>query len=519
MTTLGGGSVAAYGLKYQYLATLEYFLRYLREHPELIARTTLVVEPVLEDSDGVDDDIVDFGIEVDDVAVHHLQVKATTNPDRYRLQPSDARVALDRLLRHAADNSVLLTNKPLSSDLASKCAIADAEGLATTYTWAEGPQPGPDAAPRQVFLAVDNRTPAELRTSIAELVRHFRRIGSLKQGLTSARLLVGILLDFIFDAAAGLEPARITALDLLAKVHMPDARMAQLAGGFDWGLPMSGIPNYGSTVARMAILDEIVEHLATDDTREVPELVVLAGHTGVGKSVIATDYCHADRISYEFLCWIDCRDTEMIAPRIRDIVAQLTKNVVPPAADVSQIFTGILGRIAGPWLLIFDGIQNASDIESYVPAVGCGSILITTNNSLGWWDTAHQMQIGAFTEDEASECFTIYAAIPSEAVDEVREPIREIADRLGRIPLAISMAGLYFRNTQGRLDELAVQYFADLAALDDSFSVPRGFGNKTAFDAIRTRLKTSAKAPGRPIGETHRNCYTPDHCWPQNSCP
>jgi hypothetical protein len=27
MTTLGGGSVAAYGLKYQYLATLEHFLR------------------------------------------------------------------------------------------------------------------------------------------------------------------------------------------------------------------------------------------------------------------------------------------------------------------------------------------------------------------------------------------------------------------------------------------------------------------------------------------------------------
>ena len=145
MTTLGGGSVAAYGLKYQYLATLEHFLRYLREHPELIARTTLVVEPVLEDSDGGDDDIVDFGIEVDDVAVHHFQVKATTKPDRYRLQPSDARVALDRLLRYSVDNSVLLTNKPLSSELASECAIADADGLVTTYTWAVGPQPEPDA--------------------------------------------------------------------------------------------------------------------------------------------------------------------------------------------------------------------------------------------------------------------------------------------------------------------------------------------------------------------------------------
>ncbi|WP_156751580.1 hypothetical protein [Mycobacterium sp. 1245111.1] len=324
MTTLGGGSIAAYGLRYQYLATVEYFLRYLREHPDLIARTTLVVEPLFKSVNDADDDIVDFAVELDDAAVHQLQVKATTKADQYLLQPADARAALDRLLVHPADNSTLLTNKHLSPGLACECVIADADGPATTYTWAEGPQPPRGADPRQVFLAVDDRTPAELRSSIARLVRHFRRIGRLKQGLTTARLLVGLVLDFIFDAAAGLEPARITALDLLAKVHMPDARMAQLAGGFDWGLPMSGIPNYGSTVARMAILDEIVEHLATDDTREVPKLVVLAGHTGIGKSVIATDYCHADRISYAFLCWIDCRDTEMIAPRIRDIVAQLT---------------------------------------------------------------------------------------------------------------------------------------------------------------------------------------------------
>jgi hypothetical protein len=124
--------------------------------------------------------------------------------------------------------------------------------------------------------------------------------------------------------------------------------------------------------------------------------------------------------------------------------------------------------------------------------------LITTNNSLGWWDTAHQVQIGTFTDDEAIECFTSYAAISSEALDEVRQPIREIVERLGRIPLAVSMAGLYFRNTQGRLDELALQYFADLAALDDSFSVPRGFGNKTAFDAIRYAVENLGKGTRAP---------------------
>jgi hypothetical protein len=75
MTTLGRGSVAAYGLKYQYLATVEYFLRYLREHPELIARTTLVVEPLFKNANEADDDIVDFAIELDDVAIHHTQVR------------------------------------------------------------------------------------------------------------------------------------------------------------------------------------------------------------------------------------------------------------------------------------------------------------------------------------------------------------------------------------------------------------------------------------------------------------
>jgi hypothetical protein len=124
MTTLGGGSVAAYGLKYQYLATVEYFLRYLRLHPELIARTTLVVEPLFKNANEADDDIVDFAIELDDVAVHHIQVKATTKPDQYPIQPADARAALNQLLGHPADNSTLLTNKPLSPGLASESALA-----------------------------------------------------------------------------------------------------------------------------------------------------------------------------------------------------------------------------------------------------------------------------------------------------------------------------------------------------------------------------------------------------------
>lgn len=59
------------------------------------------------------------------------------------------------------------------------------------------------------------------------------------------------------------------------------------------------------------------------------------------------------------------------------------------------------------------------------------------------------------------------------------------------------MSGLYFRNTQGRVEELAAQYFADLAGLDDSFSIPRGF-DKTAFAAIRYAVEHLGKGIATP---------------------
>jgi hypothetical protein len=174
MTTIGGGQAAAYGLKYQYLATLDYYLRFLQDQPELIASSTLVVEPLLIKPDGDDDDdIVDFSMEIDDLPAQHVQVKATTSPADYPLQPAKARETLNRLLSHAAIQSTLLTNKPLSPELAKDCTAADPSRQPTAYRWTTGPQPSGDAK-AQPLIAVDTRSPAEIRASIVDSVRHFR---------------------------------------------------------------------------------------------------------------------------------------------------------------------------------------------------------------------------------------------------------------------------------------------------------------------------------------------------------
>ena len=61
---MAGGSQSAFGYRYQYLATIERFLCYMRDHLRELPAITLHVEPTTLMSEGIarDDDIVDFAI-------------------------------------------------------------------------------------------------------------------------------------------------------------------------------------------------------------------------------------------------------------------------------------------------------------------------------------------------------------------------------------------------------------------------------------------------------------------------
>jgi hypothetical protein len=346
MTDLGGGGIAAFGFSYQYLQTAEFFLTLVRDSPELIPRATLVVEPLRKKADGKDDDVVDFAIEVDGEVMHSVQVKSSSKPDEYPLQPAPARAALERLIAYPAEKTLILTNKPISPDLLGEVTVVSGETAEphTAYTWSKGPQRQPSEQGAQPRIVVDSRRPVEIRNSIAELIRFFRGQRDLRQGVVSARLLVPILQDYIFSAAAGQQPSRISALDLLEILAMPDPRIAHVAGGFDWGVPITNIPNYMSTVPRLDYLEQVQEHLAPDDTAATPARVVLTGRTGNGKTVLASDYCHVESISYEFICWIDCREVEFIEPQVHNLISQLTREQIAPDAAVGSVFAGMLGR-------------------------------------------------------------------------------------------------------------------------------------------------------------------------------
>lgn len=497
MVALVGGGIAAFGLRYQYLVTAEYVLAFLRNDPALIANANLVIEPLHKNEDGTDDDVVDFAIEIDDQPAHNVQVKSSSEPANHPLRPAGAREVFDRLVDHPADQRILLTNKPLSPALADEAVVQSIADGRTEYAWPSGPQvPTEESEPRIIH---DKRSVGELFDSITELVKGFRVERGRSPGTVTCQLLVSILVDYIFSAAAGTQLSRISALDLLEMLVMPDAAIAQVAGGFDWGVPITNIPNYLSTIPRLSYLDELQGHLDLTKETAAPSRVVLTGRTGNGKTVLASDYCHIEAVTYAFMCWIDCRAVGFIEPQMRNIIEQLNETV-PTGASPGPVFAGILGRHPGPWLLVFDGLQNRTDIEEYLPSRGNGSIIVTSNNSLNWWPRTPVIEVGEFTEDEAVECFAVYADVGPAELDASRDSIRDIVVRLGLVPLAVSMSAIYFKNTEGLLDELTVQYFIELDALADDASIPPGFPT-TAFAAIQ--LASRRLARGQQTGELY----------------
>ena len=264
-------------------------------------------------------------------------------------------------------------------------------------------------------------------------------------------------------------------------VRRPDAEIAHATGSFDWGIPINGIPTFASTVPRVERLGEIFDAIGHPAQAQRPRVAVLSGMTGYGKSALSADYCHLHGNSYEFICWIDCRDDTLIVSNVRRRTEELTRVRLGHRDDPAERFLAAVAAHRGPWLIVFDGAAARRDIERFLPTRGNGSV----------WSPRPTKPAGgqAFPESTPG-----YSPPPKpRAVSPVmrawdraiKHPgISNIVERLGWMPLAVSMAGLYFGKAAGTVAELSQDYFAELDALEDEGAVPPGVDNKTAYAAI-----------------------------------
>ncbi|MFW3120265.1 hypothetical protein MMAG44476_21222 [Mycolicibacterium mageritense DSM 44476 = CIP 104973] len=479
---MSGGRSSAYGFLYQYLATADYFLRYLSFGDVDPAEVALLIEPTALNTGGAGDDpdIVDFAIEYRGAVIDRVQVKGSKEPANNKMHPGEAAVVMGRL-GAIAEMSHLLTNRPLSGGLSERCTLREDDGSSfSRFSYQDGDFTDTPSASR--FILVDNRSVDELAGSVAGHVVSARADRVLSQGESTARMVSIVLLHHIFQSAAGMTAERFSASDILALLRTPDTAVAHALGGFDWGVPIGGIPTFASTVPRVEQLDKISAALSTQTDARQPGAAILTGTTGYGKSALAADFCHLHHNAFEFICWIDCRERDTMVADVRRYSEELTKTRIGHKTDPTSAFHDALARHRGPWLLVFDGAPSRRAIESLIPKYGHGRFVITTPNATGWWPTVQKIEVPPFSPDEAIKCFATHAGLGS---DTDHPAVRAVVNRLGLIPLAVSMAGMYFGNADGTVAELSSAYFAELDALEDEGAVPPGVSNSTLYAAIR----------------------------------
>ncbi|WP_147467561.1 tetratricopeptide repeat protein [Streptomyces sp. Ag82_O1-15] len=232
------------------------------------------------------------------------------------------------------------------------------------------------------------------------------------------------------------------------------------------------------------------------------KLIVLHGLGGSGKTAVALEAisrtqecCPACRRT---VWWIDARHEEGLLAGLRAVARQTglqTDSAWGP--DAADVLWNQLSLLADRWLLVLDGVDDTALLDgpghlasgtSWIRPQACpsGVVIVTTRNGgdPSWGTGALLLPVKSLQADKAAEVLLDHtgdAAGPT--VD-----ARELARRLGGLPLALHVAG---------------SYLAEVMGMPDAFKGPETPGTFAAY--VRAMEGGSAPADAQQaVAETWR---------------
>jgi len=173
------------------------------------------------------------------------------------------------------------------------------------------------------------------------------------------------------------------------------------------------------------------------------------GLGGIGKSELALQYALRNTERYRLIRWIDADSPA----QIQNGLVELTRAIVgynsaahAPAEEAVEWAFAWLAAHPG-WLLIFDNVEDARDIEPVLNRLNDGAVLITTRRTSDWEDLlCTPINLDVLAADAA-------VRLLAELIGDSR-PVRPgelaaLAEDLGWLPLALTQAGAYIAQTPG----------------------------------------------------------------------
>ncbi|MEU5797038.1 NB-ARC domain-containing protein [Streptomyces sp. NPDC047813] len=192
---------------------------------------------------------------------------------------------------------------------------------------------------------------------------------------------------------------------------------------------------------------EVLERLGTGmRTSRTGEVYVLHGMGGCGKTAVAyTLFQRATGEGGRVGLWVGAADRASLRAGMLAVAADrgaddaellAARNGLRPAADLVWQY---LDRSAKPWLLVLDNADQPEILRdgSWLRTSPGGTVVVTTRRSAShWWPGAELQHIGVLPRTDAARVLcdlAPHSGTPDQAA--------EIAERLGRLPLALTLAG------------------------------------------------------------------------------
>ncbi|MBW4720425.1 ATP-binding protein [Saccharothrix obliqua] len=198
--------------------------------------------------------------------------------------------------------------------------------------------------------------------------------------------------------------------------------------------------------------DDLLDVLADAVSAQDGSVVVLHGTGGSGKTAVALGLAARVRDHHRGarVWWVDATTDHSLSAGCREIAL----DAGAPVDQVVAAWTGArspvavlaaaLARTPHRWLVVLDNADDARTSAPWLPALrgSTGAIVVTTRDGAAdtWPSGARLLPVGPLAEEHAAD---VLCGLAPDAGG--RPAARRLARALGRLPLALHLAGRYLR--------------------------------------------------------------------------